>query len=96
MRAILAELELEIRQTTRTEDAFTQNLSRLDVDHILPQSWFEHWPLFDESKADWSDIYSVNAKQLAGNPLNEREQAILTAARAYTDIGEPDATQSQC
>ena len=87
MRAILAELELEMRQTRRTEYAFTQNLSRLDIDHILPQSWFEHWPLFDESKADWSDIYSVNAKQLAGNPLSEREQAILNGKNVYRHWG---------
>lgn len=87
MRAILAELELELRQTSRTEDTFAQNLSHLDIDHILPQSWHKHWPLFDESKVDWNAVYSVRAKQLAGNPLSEQEQAIVAREESIPTLG---------
>ena len=87
MRAILAELELDLRQTSRTEDAFAQNLSHLDIDHILPQSWYKHWPLFDESKADWNAVYSVKAKQLAGSPLSEQEQAIVAREESVPTLG---------
>jgi len=87
MRATLTEIELELRKTVRTEAVIVQNFSQLDIDHIMPQSWFEHWPLPDESKATWSDNYSVQAKQLAGYSLNERETAILTRQGRIPTLG---------
>jgi len=87
MRAVLAELELELRQTRRTEDAFLGNLGHLDIDHILPTSWFEHWPLFDESKATWRDIYAIEAKQFAGEPLSARELAMAERQESIRTLG---------
>ena len=87
MRAILTEIELELRKTVKIEDVIVQNFSQLDIDHIMPQSWSEHWPLPDESKATWNDTYSVRAKQLAGYPLNERETAILTRQERIPTLG---------
>jgi len=87
MRAILAELELELRQTRRTEDAFLQNLDHLDIDHILPQSWFEHWPLFNESKASSEEAYRVTLKRFTGESLNERERAIMVRVESIQTLG---------
>lgn len=39
MRALLTEIELDLRQTARTEDVIVQNFSHLDIDHILPEAW---------------------------------------------------------
>ena len=83
MRAILAEIELELRQTTRVEDNFAQNLSHLDIDHILPISWYEHWPLFDSTQATWLEAYQIKAKKLAGQELSEREKAIFVREEAF-------------
>jgi hypothetical protein len=87
MRAILTELELELRKTVRTEGLIVQNFGQLDIDHIMPQSWFEHWPLPDTSNATWSDNYSVEIKKLAGHQLNERETAILTRQVRIPTLG---------
>ncbi|HQG65759.1 MAG TPA: DUF262 domain-containing HNH endonuclease family protein [Smithella sp.] len=87
MREILAEIELELRQSTRVEDSFPQNLRHLDIDHILPKSWYEHWPLFDDSKTSWSESYRTNAKLLAGDQLSDRETAILAREKSIETLG---------
>jgi hypothetical protein len=87
MRAILAEIELELRQTTRVEDNFAQNLSHLDIDHILPISWYEHWPLFDSTQATWLEAYQIKAKKLAGQELSEREKAIFVREESIQTLG---------
>lgn len=87
MRSILAEIEFELRLSCRTEDVIVQKLNHLDIDHILPESWYKHWPLKDESKADWSDVYGVRAKQLAGSPLNERELSIVSREESIRTLG---------
>jgi len=87
MRAILAEIELELRQTTRVEDTFAQNLGHLDIDHILPRSWYEHWPLFDGSNSNWSEAYRIRAKLLTGENLSEREKTILAREESIQTLG---------
>jgi len=87
MRAILTELELEIRKTVKTEGVIAQNFGQLDIDHIMPQRWFEHWPLPDGSKATWSDDNSVEIKKLSGQQLNERETAISTRREKIPTLG---------
>ena len=87
MRGILVELEWSLRQNARTEDAFGDKLSHLDIDHILPQSWFEHWYLADGSKANSAEMQSVMLKQRSGIPLNEREQLIATRQSSLKTLG---------
>lgn len=87
MRAILLEIELELRRTVKTEAVIVQNFNQLDIDHIMPRSWFEHWPLPDKSKATWSDDDRVQVKQLAGYSLTERETAILTRQGRIPTLG---------
>jgi hypothetical protein len=41
-RAVLSALETELRRQARVEDRFEADASVLDVDHVMPQSWFEH------------------------------------------------------
>jgi len=87
MRAILAELELELRQIARTEDSFSIDLSRLDVDHILPRSWYKHWPLPNGSEVEQSETRNISLKQLMGMPLDEREQAIISRGNIIPTLG---------
>ncbi len=87
MRAILAEIELDLRQTTRVEDNFAQNLGHLDIDHILPTSWYEYWPLFDSTQATWLEAYQIKAKKLAGQELSEREKAIFLREESIQTLG---------
>ena len=87
MRAILAELELELRGTTRTEDSFSADLSHLDVDHILPRCWYTHWPLPNGDEVNQNDLISINIKQLIESPLDEREQAIISREESIPTLG---------
>jgi hypothetical protein len=87
MRAILAELELELRQTARTEDSFSIDLSHLDVDHILPRSWYKHWPLPNGSEVEWSETRNIRLKQFVEMPLDEREQAIISREDSIPTLG---------
>lgn len=50
-RMLLTELEGWLRLTKRTEEPTIPDLSNLDIDHILPRSWYEHWALPDGTKA---------------------------------------------
>jgi Protein of unknown function DUF262/Protein of unknown function (DUF1524) len=44
VRAMLVEIENAIR-TERTEEPFVPSAGSLDVDHVLPDKWYEHWDL---------------------------------------------------
>ena len=44
VRTVLSELENGLR-SARTEAAFAPGEVPLDVDHILPEKWYAHWPL---------------------------------------------------
>lgn len=87
MRAILAELELELRQTVKTEDPFSIDLSHIDVDHILPRSWYKHWPLPNGSEVKQSEVSSIQLKQLMEISLDEREQAIISREDSVQTLG---------
>lgn len=87
MRGILVELEWALRQTTRTEDTFGEKLDHLDIDHILPQSWFEYWPLPDGSKASQSEVYTIQFKQRSAIPLDMREQSIAERQSRISSLG---------
>jgi uncharacterized protein with ParB-like and HNH nuclease domain len=87
MRAILAELELGLRQAARTESSFNSNLSGLDIDHILPKSWYTHWPLDDGTVIGSSEVPGITLKQFMGVDLTEKEQAILERGKNIPTLG---------
>lgn len=87
MRAILAELELGLRQAARTESSFSSNLSSLDIDHILPKSWYTHWPLDDGTVINSSEVPGITVKQFMGVDLSEEEQAILEREKSIQTLG---------
>ncbi|NTV14184.1 MAG: DUF262 domain-containing protein [Desulfobulbaceae bacterium] len=87
MRAILAELELGLRQASRTESSFNSNLSNLDIDHILPKSWYTYWPLPDGTIVNSSEPYNVMLRHEMGVQLNEKENAILARENIIPTLG---------
>jgi hypothetical protein len=48
IRMVLVELENAMR-SARTEEPFVPGVGTLDVDHILPEKWYAHWPLNGET-----------------------------------------------
>ncbi len=87
MRAILLELEYELRENAKVEDASLADTGHLDIDHILPQSWFTHWALPNGDFAKKSEIDEISMKQLFETPLNDREQAIAFREKLVNTLG---------
>lgn len=86
-RMLLTELEGWLRLTKRTEEPTIPDLSNLDIDHILPRSWYEHWTLPDGSKATLVESEAAKQQELMGGTLSNRYQAILRRTKAIPTLG---------
>ncbi|KAA6461906.1 DUF262 domain-containing protein [Acidobacteria bacterium AB60] len=87
MKGMLSELERGLRSESRPEEAFLGGLDALDVDHILPQSWYAHWPLQDGSSVTWEEASEVEVLSRSGFTMNERQQNIVLREAAYRNLG---------
>ena len=98
VRAILTELEGHLRSTVHSEEPTPPDLSELDIDHILPRSWFDHWPLPqgpDESNggatatrfASPSEAANVELLVQVGEHLDERQQSICDRQDSISRLG---------
>lgn len=86
-RMLLMELEGWFRLTKRTEEPTIPDLSNLDIDHILPRSWYEHWMLPDGSKATFAESQAAEQQELVGAVLSDHYQAIRRRAKAIPTLG---------
>jgi hypothetical protein len=86
-RALLTELEAILR-TPKSEEPQMPNLSKdLDIDHIMPQSWFEHWPLPDGSNATYSEATAAIYQENSGAPLDAHQAATRKRVKAVATLG---------
>lgn len=86
-RTLLTELEAVLR-TPKSEEPQIPDLSKdLDIDHILPQSWYEHWTLPGGVKANASEAYPAYLLEVSGVPLNDRQAAIRKRVKAVPTLG---------
>jgi hypothetical protein len=76
MRAILTELEGELRNGARPEERSLPDLSDLDIDHILPKSWFAHWPLADETTVTATEASEARRALVLGEVLTPKQVKI--------------------
>jgi len=86
-KGMLAELEKGLRSIIRAEEAFVTGLDPLDVDHILPQSWYAHWPLADGTSASSEEASEVELIARSGLPLNDRQRMIGERQAASRNLG---------
>jgi hypothetical protein len=86
-KAMLAELERGLRADVRPEEAFVGGLDGLDVDHILPQSWYAYWPLGDGSSVSPNEGSEVELIVRSGLPLNECQRLIADRQAACRNLG---------
>ncbi len=86
-RMLLTELEGWLRLTSRTEEPTIPDLSNLDIDHILPQTWYEHWTLPDGSKATSAENQAAQQQEMVGGTLSDHYQANLRRAKAIPTLG---------
>jgi hypothetical protein len=86
-KGILVELEGGLISISHTEDKFVSGLSILDVDHILPQSWYTYWPLADGSEVSSSEASEVELVVRSGLPLNDRQEMIAKRQSCINNLG---------
>jgi hypothetical protein len=86
VKSLLSEVESGMR-STRSEEPMPSGLENLDVDHILPTSWFEHWPLPDGSFAKITEATEARVLSYSEQPLPTRMSAILQRERTKVTIG---------
>jgi hypothetical protein len=86
MRSILVELE-EAMRSAKTEEPLILSVDSLDVDHILPTSWFEHWPLPDGSSAKQTEVQDAIVASFSDQPMPDRLAAILSRERSKARVG---------
>jgi hypothetical protein len=86
IKAVLAELEAGLR-SARSEEPLPGNLDNLDVDHILPISWFDFWPLPDGTQGQQSEANSAYVAFLSGAALSDRQLAIRRREEAKATLG---------
>jgi hypothetical protein len=85
-KAILVESE-EAMRSLKTEEPFVLGVDSLDIDHILPTSWFEHWPLADGSQAQPSEVHEALVASYMDQPMPERLAAIHRRELSKVRIG---------
>jgi hypothetical protein len=86
IKAVLAEIESGMR-SARSEEPLPGGLENLDVDHIMPTSWFEYWKLPDDTKAEASEANGAFLALLSGEKLSDRQLAIRQREEAKATIG---------
>ena len=87
MRSVLTELEAELRVTVRSEEPVIPDLANLDIDHILPRSWFAHWSLLDGSLATPEEAAEVEFLVRIGNELSPRHKEIADRQSYIGSLG---------
>jgi len=87
IRAILTELESQLRATVRSEEPIVPDLNQLDVDHIMPRSWFAHWPLADGTSVTSHEASEVELLSLTGEQPNPRQKLISDRQATIATLG---------
>ncbi|GAA0688219.1 DUF262 domain-containing protein [Dyella marensis] len=86
-KMLLTELEGWLRLTKRTEEPIIPDLSNLDIDHVLPRSWYEHWTLPDGSQATFAENQAAEQQEQVGGTLSYHHQAIRRRTKAIPTLG---------
>lgn len=86
-RMLLTEIEGWLRSQKRSEEPAIPELSNLDIDHILPQSWYEHWTLTDGTKGTFAESQAAANMELGGHSLNDHQLAIRRRIKAIPTLG---------
>ena len=85
IRMVLAEIENGMR-SPRSEEAFSLPDGLLDVDHILPDRWYEHWPL-DKATVSEEEAKAATLAVLFGEKESPRVDAIAWREQLKATFG---------
>jgi hypothetical protein len=85
LRMVLAEIENGMR-SPRTEEPFTLPQGLLDIDHIMPDRWYDHWPLNGEQVTQ-EQASAASLSALFGEQQVPRAEAISRRERVKATFG---------
>lgn len=86
LRAVFHRLEIALR-SEKSEERVPLDLGALDIDHILPQSWYAHWPLEEDVVVSHDEARAAEAMRYIGEKLDLKTEAILRREDAVPCIG---------
>ncbi len=86
-RVLLARAAVHIGATTAAEVAWAPNWSSLQVEHMLPQSWYEHWILPDGSSVTEEDARQAAVATEDQIKMQPTWQVILKRERLKNTVG---------
>jgi hypothetical protein len=66
---------------------FIGGLDHLDVDHLLPQSWYAYWPLVDGAVVTSDEAATVEQLARYGLELTGQQKAIADRQAAVRSLG---------
>jgi hypothetical protein len=87
MRAILSAIENGMR-TERSEDPSyaPQAGAEVDIDHMMPTSWYEHWPLPDGTTVTEIEV-KLALEAPPGTEQSDRQRAMVRRASLIPTMG---------
>jgi hypothetical protein len=86
LRTLFHRLETAMR-SEMSEEKVPLGLEALDIDHVMPQSWYAHWSLRDGSFAEHGEAQHARALRLFSQGMDVRTQAILDREDAIPRLG---------
>jgi hypothetical protein len=86
LRMMFHRLETAMR-SERSEERVPISLDLLDIDHVLPQSWYEFWPLLDGSTVSAQERLNAVMARFSSQPQDAKTAAILKRDEAVPKIG---------
>ncbi len=86
LRAIFHRLETAMR-SEKSEELVPLTLDALDIDHIMPRSWYSHWPLADGKTVSAFEALNAQPLRFSRTDVDPRTQAILDREGAISNIG---------
>ena len=88
VRYLLAELEKALRPN-RTDDKVMSDLTDLDVEHVMPVTWFEHWPLAGvlATQAELSEAVSADLFALDNGETTDRQKLLCKRKKLVQTVG---------
>ena len=70
-----------------SEERVPLALESLDIDHVMPQSWYSHWPLPDGSTVSPDEVEAAKHMRFVSEGRDPKTEAILRRQEAIPCIG---------
>jgi hypothetical protein len=86
LRTLFHRLETAMR-SEKSEELVPLSMDVLDIDHMLPQSWYAYWPLNDGSSVSNQEAQAVKPLQFSVTGNDDRTTAILERERHISRMG---------